>query len=61
MAQVDGRSEKDAWFSEDGIPCEVLRFTANGWQKGKVRITWNFARRTLRMRMTTYQQALSMS
>jgi pilus assembly protein FimV len=34
--------EKDAWFSEDGIPCEVLRFTANGWQKGKVRIHLEF-------------------
>ncbi len=35
-------SDKDAWFSEDGIPCEVLRFTANGWQKGKVRINLEF-------------------
>jgi len=35
-------SEKDAWFSEAGIPCEVLRFTANGWQKGKVRINLEF-------------------
>jgi hypothetical protein len=34
--------EKDAWFSEDGVPCEVLRFTANGWQKGKVRIHLEF-------------------
>ena len=35
-------SDKDAWFSEDGIPCEVLRFTASGWQKGKVRISLEF-------------------
>lgn len=34
--------EKDAWFSEEGIPCEVLRFTAQGWQKGKVRINLEF-------------------
>ncbi len=34
--------EKDAWFSEEGVPCEVLRFTANGWQKGKVRIHLEF-------------------
>ncbi len=34
--------DKNAWFSEDGIPCEVLRFTANGWQKGKVRINLEF-------------------
>ncbi len=35
-------SEKDGWFSKEGIPCEVLRFTANGWQKGKVRISLEF-------------------
>ena len=34
--------DKDAWFSEEGIPCEVLRFSANGWQKGKVRINLEF-------------------
>jgi hypothetical protein len=40
---ISGWSEqKNAWFSEDGIPCEVLRFTANGWQKGKVRINLEF-------------------
>ena len=40
---ISGWSEqKNAWFSEEGIPCEVLRFTANGWQKGKVRINLEF-------------------
>src|SRR3712207_6667834 len=34
--------DKDGWFSEAGIPCEVLRFSANGWQKGKVRINLEF-------------------
>jgi hypothetical protein len=34
--------EKDAWFSPDGIPCEVLKFTAGGWQKGRVRINLEF-------------------
>lgn len=34
--------EKNAWFSEEGIPCEVLRFASNGWQKGKVRIHLEF-------------------
>ena len=34
--------EKDAWFNEDGISCEVLRFTAQGWQKGRVRINLEF-------------------
>ncbi len=43
LQSVEGwTKEKDAWFSEDGIPCEVLRFTANGWQKGKVRIHLEF-------------------
>lgn len=34
--------DKDGWFSEAGIPCEVLRFSSNGWQKGKVRINLEF-------------------
>jgi hypothetical protein len=41
--RVDGWTEdKNAWFSEAGIPCEVLRYTAKGWQKGKVRINLEF-------------------
>ncbi|HEY9708354.1 MAG TPA: KGK domain-containing protein [Oculatellaceae cyanobacterium] len=32
----------DAWFSDEGIPCEVLRFSSMGWQKGKVRIHLEF-------------------
>lgn len=35
-------SDKDAWFSEEGIACEVLRFSSRGWQKGKVRIRLEF-------------------
>lgn len=34
--------DKNAWFSEKGVPCEVLRFSSNGWQKGKVRINLEF-------------------
>lgn len=34
--------EKDSWFSDNGINCEVLRFGADGWQKGKVRISLEF-------------------
>lgn len=34
--------EKNAWFSAEGIPCEVLRFSSQGWQKGKVRINLEF-------------------
>ncbi len=41
--QVSGwNKETDAWFSEEGIPCEVLRFSSMGWQKGKVRIHLEF-------------------
>ncbi|HBE20091.1 MAG TPA: hypothetical protein DEG17_14575 [Cyanobacteria bacterium UBA11149] len=34
--------DKNAWFSEDGVPCEVLQFNAGGWQKGNVRIRLEF-------------------
>ena len=34
--------DKEAWFSEKGIPVEVLRFMAKGWQKGTVRISLEF-------------------
>ena len=34
--------EKDGWFSDIGIDCEVLRFGATGWQKGRVRISLEF-------------------
>ena len=41
--QVSGWSKQtDAWFSDEGIPCEVLRFSSMGWQKGKVRIHLEF-------------------
>ncbi len=34
--------DKNAWFSEDGVSCEVLQFNARGWQKGKVKINLVF-------------------
>lgn len=34
--------DKNAWFSEEGVPCEVLQFNAGGWQKGNVRIRLEF-------------------
>jgi len=34
--------DKNGWFSEKGIPAEVLRFMAKGWQKGTVRISLEF-------------------
>ncbi|NEO28317.1 MAG: hypothetical protein F6K03_15910, partial [Kamptonema sp. SIO4C4] len=33
----------DDWLSPDGLTCEVLRFGAQGWQRGKVRISVEFA------------------
>jgi hypothetical protein len=32
----------EGWFSEDGLPCEVLRFGNQGWQRGRVRIRIEF-------------------
>ncbi|NEO47765.1 MAG: hypothetical protein F6K55_28085 [Moorea sp. SIO4A3] len=34
--------EQESWFSESGIPCEVLQFYANDWQQGKVRVNLEF-------------------
>ena len=34
--------EQESWFSESGIPCEVLQFSANNWQQGKVRLNLEF-------------------
>jgi hypothetical protein len=34
--------DKEDWFS-DGLPCEALRFSSQGWQRGKVRIRLEFA------------------
>jgi KGK domain len=34
--------EKNGWFSPEGIDCEALRFGANGWQKGKIRLCLEF-------------------
>ncbi|AOY79727.1 KGK domain-containing protein [Moorena producens JHB] len=34
--------EQESWFSESGIPCEVLQFAANDWKQGKVRLNLEF-------------------
>ena len=34
--------EKNGWFSPEGIDCEALRFGANGWQKGRIRLCLEF-------------------
>ncbi len=40
---IEGWSEeKSAWFSPNGIQCEALRFGANDWQKGRIRLFLEF-------------------
>jgi KGK domain len=34
--------EKNAWFSQQGIECEALRFGSNGWKKGRIRLCLEF-------------------
>jgi hypothetical protein len=34
--------DNEGWFS-DGLECEALRFNAQGWQRGRVRIRLEFA------------------
>jgi len=34
--------ENEGWFS-DGLECEALRFSTQGWQRGRVRIRLEFA------------------
>jgi len=35
--------QKNAWFTDTGVDCEVLRFTSGGWVKGKVRLRLEFS------------------
>ena len=34
--------EKTGWFNTEGAECQVLRYGAGNWQKGKVRISFEF-------------------
>jgi pilus assembly protein FimV len=36
-------TEKVDWLTEEGVPCEVLKFGATHWQKGKVRLYLEFS------------------
>lgn len=38
----DWTDENEGWFS-DGLECEALRFNAQGWQRGRVRLRLEFA------------------
>ncbi|NES80380.1 MAG: hypothetical protein F6K10_02385 [Moorea sp. SIO2B7] len=42
-AGIGGITEdKIGWLLEEGIPCEVLKFASQGWQKGRVRLHLEF-------------------
>lgn len=34
--------DQEGWFTDRGTSCEVLRFTSQGWQRGRVRIRLEF-------------------
>jgi len=38
----DWNEENEGWFT-DGLECEALRFSTNGWQRGKVRLRLEFS------------------
>jgi KGK domain len=38
----DWNEDNEGWFSE-GLECEALRFNAQGWQRGRVRIRLEFS------------------
>jgi KGK domain len=38
----DWTEDNEGWFS-DGLECEALRFNAQGWQRGRVRIRLEFS------------------
>ncbi|MEM9539738.1 MAG: KGK domain-containing protein [Cyanobacteria bacterium P01_E01_bin.42] len=41
--QIGGLTEqKTGWFNAEGAECQVLRYGAGNWQKGKVRISFEF-------------------
>lgn len=40
--EEDWIEENEGWFS-DGLECEALRFSSQGWQRGRVRIRLEFA------------------
>jgi len=40
--EVDWNEECEGWFNDEGLPCEVLKFGNQGWQRGRVRIRLEF-------------------
>lgn len=58
--EEDWTDENEGWFS-DGLECEALRFNAQGWQRGKVRLRLEFCpdgpRPQLPERRTSHRRA----
>ncbi|NJR19937.1 MAG: KGK domain-containing protein [Calothrix sp. CSU_2_0] len=42
IKELVGLESPESSLFDTGIDCEVLRFRANGWRKGKVRVTLEF-------------------
>lgn len=40
--EQEWNEDNEGWFS-DGLDCEALRFSTQGWQRGRVRIRLEFA------------------
>lgn len=38
----DWSEENEGWFGGDGLECEALRFSSQGWQRGRVRLRLEF-------------------
>lgn len=41
--EAEWSDEREGWFTERGQSCEVLRFSNQGWQRGRVRIRLEFS------------------
>lgn len=40
--EVEWSEEQEGWFNDRGQSCEVLRFSTQGWQRGRVRLRLEF-------------------
>ncbi|AUB41305.1 KGK [Nostoc flagelliforme CCNUN1] len=38
----NNKGNESQWFLEQGLPCEILRTSGGGWQKGKFRFRLEF-------------------
>lgn len=40
--ELDWSEAHESWFA-DGLPCDAMRLTGSGWQRGRVRIRLEFS------------------